>query len=65
MAKHKMKSEIFGLVPCVALVLEGDYTGIINPNDEIETPLVHYRVDSLGYDKQIDRTTVLVREIVQ
>jgi len=61
---HTMGPEIYGLVPNVALVLNGNYLSVINPGDEIVTPLVHYRVDSLGYDEVIDKTTVLVREIV-
>lgn len=64
MAIHEIESAIFALVPCVTLVLKGDYTNIINPKDAIKTPLVEYRVDSLAFDEQIDKTIVLVREIV-
>jgi hypothetical protein len=61
---HTMGPEIYGLVPNVALVLNGNWISRINPGDEVVTPLVHYRVDSLGYDAEIDKTTCLVREIV-
>jgi len=61
---HIFDDVIFALVPCVTLVLKGDYTKIIKPKDGIKTPLVCYRVDSLAFDKLIDKTVCIVREIV-
>jgi hypothetical protein len=61
---HEMSPEVFALVPYISLVLNGDYTGIINPKDEIRTKVVSYRVDSLAYNGLMDKTICVVREIV-
>lgn len=52
-----------GLVPFVAIVLEGDWTAKLKEKDEIETNLVKYRIDSLGFDLKTNMTSVLVKEI--
>jgi hypothetical protein len=64
MTTHNLENSMFGLVPYVAMVLDGDFTDKIKEGDEIKTKLVSYRVDSLGFDKKINMTTVVVREIV-
>jgi len=64
MVTHEIENALFGVVPFVSLVLKGDYTNIINPKDTIKTSMVEYRVDSLSFDKDIDKTIILVREIV-
>ena len=61
---HEISTEIYALVPYVSLVLNGDYTNIINPKDEIKTKVVRYRVDSLVFDELINKTICIVREIV-
>jgi hypothetical protein len=61
---HKIEDSLVGLVPYVAIVLDGDFTKKIKENDTIETRLVKYRVDSLGFDKKLNMTTMVVREIV-
>jgi hypothetical protein len=63
MAIHKIIESVFGLVPYVAMVLEGDCTKFIKENDEIKTKLVKYRVDSLSFDAKLNITTIVVREI--
>jgi len=64
MVTHKIKDSIIGLVPYVAIVLEGDFTKKIKAKDMVQTGLVKYRVDSLGFDKKAGITTMMVREIV-
>lgn len=61
---HEMDTSIFALTPMVTLVLHGDYTDKIHQGDEIKTTLVRYRVETLSYDVLINKTVVLVKEIV-
>jgi hypothetical protein len=64
MTTHNLETSIFALVPYVALVLEGNVTEKTKDGDIIETKLVKYRVDSSGYDRKANLTTIVVREIV-
>lgn len=64
MTTHNLENSMFGVVPFVAIVLDGDFTDKIKEKDEIQTRLVKYRVEGCGYDEKNEVTTVMVREIV-
>jgi hypothetical protein len=61
---HEMDTSIFALTPMVTVVLIGDWTDRISPGDEIKTNLVRYRVEALSYDAPMNKTVILVKEIV-